>query len=577
MNRLAIRAILAVLLALLTLPAARLALSAGILPAQNSGPGCPEMLEVFVQQEGWYASLIDPVLTSAEQVAEKLELYSTLHACLESQPGPLSSDLHTLYTLTGYFLIFAGGRQTSEDGSTLVLVDLAESDDPGVQQLRDEAGLPPPPGYVFVRSYTSRQAMPPRLQAIFADPQVAGVTIYTRYIAVLDERQPSLQQELLRRRVLPGTVSHELIHAYIHSSISLEDLGRLPKWYNEGLAIYFSGSGENHTLLTPNSILVQTTTAEYLVYKRNFDYLEARLGRQRFLELIRRSVEERQPDLLYTALDIPDERYLEMFARAWKQRQERQAQALSLAAVVLIGLGVWWMAPAGITCPACGYHDHKKAFQRGYCPHCRRPVDLSQETVHRKARRPFQVCQVCGRRHWLWSSSKVKILPAGSTVWVEQQQGEALEEPVLQTVTAICPGCQQKARQLSDEHRRRKQAEYEQARQQALPTYQNWLRRAPQVEVWFQQGLEVDSFEGALERCLRAALFPHYGPWMEESPEFELRVFPGREVDFRTEPPAGFENVLVRHILIHGESRRLYGTVRSLDNGRIAFSWVFAE
>jgi hypothetical protein len=547
------------------------------LTAQSVDPYCKSTVAEFMSEEGWYAALVNPVLTSESEIEQQLEYFNGLHACLEGWGEPLTGDLQTIHTLTEYFLIFAGGYQTPEDGSQLILVDLAESTDPAVQQLRDEAGLPPPPGLIFVRTYSSRQSMPARIQAIFADPQVAGVTIYTRYIAVLDERQTSLQQELLRRQVLPATVSHELIHAYIHSSISLEDLGRLPKWYNEGLAIYFSDSGENHTLMTPNSIVVQTTTAEYLVYKQNFDYLEARLGRQRLLQLIRRSVEERKPDLLYQALDIEDERYLEMFARGWRQRQVRQAQALSLTAVVLIGLAILWMVPAGVTCSNCGFHGHKKTFQRDYCPRCRRPVNIAQVTVHRQVRKPFQSCQVCGRQYWLWNISRVKTLPAGTTVWVEQEAGAALPEPELKTVSAICYDCQLRARQISQDQKLKNQAELEQAHQAAAAIYEKWLRRAPRITIWFQQGLEITSFEEALEKCIHAALFPHYQSWMDTAPDFELRRITERMIDFRFEPPSGFENVLVRDVIVAGEKRRLYGSVRSFEDGRIGFAWVFAD
>lgn len=538
---------------------------------------CRSLANELTRQDDWYTNLINPVLYSQAEIDERLEIYSALHTCLENLSEPLSGDLQTIHTLTKYFLIFAGGWQTPPGGSELILVDLAEATDPAIWQIRDEADLPPPPGYVFVRTYDSRQSMPPPIQAIFADPQVAGVTIYTRYIAVLDERQPSLQQELLRRQALPATVSHELIHAYVHSSMALEDLGRLPKWYNEGLAIYFSGSGENHTLMTPNSLLVQTTTAEYLLYKQNFDYLESRLGRERLLELVRRSIQERQPELLYQELEIENERYLEMLARGWRERQVRRAQAVSLAAVLLLGTAVLWMVPSGITCSSCGYHDHKKAFQRGSCPRCRRPIDITHEQVHRQFRRPFQVCQVCGRRYWLWKAGQVRRQRAGTTIWVDQEAGSALPEPVLKTVGAICDDCQQRSRQLAQEHQQKQQAELELSRQKAAALYSAWLRRTPQVEVWFQTGLEIETFEAALERCTRAALAARFQPPLLPAPDFELRQFPGRENDFLLEAPAGYENVLLRRVWLDGEKRLLYGTVRAFPDGRIGFSWVLSD
>jgi hypothetical protein len=580
--------LLAVFLAAAWFPAA----AAGQELSARQEPDCQTRLDTFLQTEDWTGSLLDPVLTSPEEIEERLAVYAPLHRCLDIEGPGRSPEKDLLHQLLEYFLIFAGGYQTPDGGSELYLVDLSLSDDPGVQQLRDEAGLPPPPGYVFVRTYRSRADMPPRVREIFGNPEVAGVAIYTRYIAVLDEQQGSLQQELLRRETLPRTVSHELIHAYVHSVVQVENLGRLPQWYNEGLAIYFSGSGEHQTLMTPGSVLVYTTTADYRQYRDNFRYLEARLGRERLLELIRQSVEQVEPELLLRKLGMEDERILQLAVRGWRENQVRRGQAVSLVGVVLFGLLVLWMVPAGYTCE-CGYHAHKKAFRSGRCPKCRRPVDLSLSPARRQPRSLWRTCQACGRTYWLWNTEKVRRPPHGTSLWVEASGGLPLEEPEKLPVQAICDDCCQRADELAEVERQRLAAEAEVAREAARLVYAAWLDNAPRVTAWFQDNLEVYTPTQALELLVSAATLeeepahapqagsPHPSanplpdPGLPPAP-IRLRVFPGGQVDFRRQAPAGYENVLVRRVMTpawHGELVFL-GTVRRLPDERIAIHWV---
>jgi hypothetical protein len=544
--------------------------------AAQMDQSCRQRLDSFRQEENWHRELVDPVLTSQAEIDARLDLYTPLHACLKAYEPDGNPELAELYTLLEYFLIFAGGYQTPPDGSQLHLIDLALSEDRGVQVLRDEAGLEPPPGYVFVRTYTSRSTMPDRVRQIFQNPEVAGVTIYTRYIAVLDEMQSTLQQELLRREALPRTVSHELIHAYVHSVIPLEDLGRLPKWYNEGLAIYFSGSGENHTLVTPNSVLLYTTSAEYQLYRDNFNYLENRLGRDQLLDLVRQSIEQVNPDRLYEGMGIEDERYLQMFAQGWRQQQVRTRRIASLTGAALLGLLVVWMVPPGVTC-TCGYHAHKKSFRSGQCPRCRRPVDLSGYNVHREARVPFRTCQVCSRAYWLWNTGKVRRLPTGTPVWVEQLEGIPLEQPESRPVKLICEDCHQRAVEIAGEVRQHQQEAWENARSEAARVYESWLSRAPHVSIWFQQGLDLFTYTEALDRFVDAALHEEFPGMMEQAPTFRFRPFAAHPRDFKTSPPSGYENVLIRQIEAGSGSTVLLGTVRQFPENQVGIHWAPEE
>jgi hypothetical protein len=535
---------------------------------------CDALLDDFTRQEGWLDELIDPVLTSEQEIAGRLEEYEQLVACLDSAEAPLPEAYEKIRRLAGYFLTFAGGSDHPDEGWQFFLVDLAESDDPAVVELREEAGLPPPPGYVYVRLYDSRQAMPPLVAGIFSDPQVAGVTINTRYIAVLADSSGSVQRQILQRQALPRTISHELVHAYVHSSLRPNDYTKLPEWFNEGVAIYFSKSGENHTLITPNATLVRTTTAEYLRYKENFDYLEDRLGRERLLELIVQAIQGAEPALVYQELGIQNEQYLRSFAQGWRENQVRRSQIYSLAFVSVLALLVIWMVPSEVRCQ-CGYAGHKREFEQGYCPNCRRPMSTVNRLVRRRPARLTSDCQVCGRRYWLWNSRQVHVHPSPIKAWVKRQGDELLDEPRRQPVERICRGCQQEHLELAQQHEQAVRQEIEASRERIRISYRTWLENAPQVSIWFQDGLQMFPFEQALELFVLAALYPRYGSWLEDRPDFQLRQFFQEQPDAVLDaPPRGYENVLVRVAGAAGMHARLLGTVRRFEDGQVGIHWV---
>lgn len=141
-----------------------------------------------------------------------------------------------------------------------------------------------------------------------------------RYIAVLAEEKSTWPRQALQSQTLPETISHELVHAYINATLGLRGLD-LPKWYHEGIAVYFSGSGKGHTIVTPNFTISTTPPEEYRQYSTNFEYLEAQLGREQLLGYIKLSVEQADPSALYKDLGIANEQVL--FARAMAWRQQR--------------------------------------------------------------------------------------------------------------------------------------------------------------------------------------------------------------------------------------------------------------
>ena len=167
----------------------------------------------------------------------------------------------------------------------------ATSDVRSVVKLRDLVKIPPPSGFVFVRKYASKKAMPREVAGVFQDlgrsetSEVRGVTIRGRYIALL---QTEYHDELV------DNLSHELVHAYL----ALASQTDLPRWFQEGAAVYFSTGKESGLYFkTGDPRIKEVTIPED--YKRklySFQYIERRLGQQKLFEFVRRSVETGRVD-----------------------------------------------------------------------------------------------------------------------------------------------------------------------------------------------------------------------------------------------------------------------------------------
>lgn len=338
---------------------------------------CAEAFEQLVASEDWFEQLVNPTLTTQDQISERLDLYSKIHACIGNDPESLPYELFVIQRLTEYFLIFAGGFDTPENETVLVLTSLEQSDDKGIVRIRDKAGIPPPKGYIFVRFYSSRHVMPDLVYQAFQSENVSGATILMRYVAILSEKgtQP---QEVLRRLALPETISHELVHAYINSILGLRGID-LPEWYREGIAIYFSGSGRLHTTVSGDFVIYTTPPEEYQQYDTNFKYLEAQLGRKILLERIRQSVEQADPAVLYQDLGIANYQDLAARASEWQHQRQRKALFYKIIVCVLIisspfiVLGILPKIAEQLPtrCRNCGYRGKREEFVGSYCPKCR--------------------------------------------------------------------------------------------------------------------------------------------------------------------------------------------------------------
>lgn len=354
-------------------------------------PSCAVVFIELTKDERWLEQLINPVITTEQELAERLDFYRQVYDCIEnnkqSLPVEIRQNLDVIRLLLTYFIIFAGGDGTPESATRLVLISPKQSDDPAIVKIRDEAGVSPPEGYIFVRFYASRFLMPYLVGSGFMNKGAAGATFLVRYVAILEEKKEDFSDQVLQEKTLPGTVSHELVHAYVNSALGLKHIS-MPKWYHEGLAIYFSGSGkENSVVVRPDFIISTTSPEEYQQYETNFGYLEEKHGRKKFLSLIKQSIEQADASLLYRDLGISDETVLAERASAWRQRKSLM-YVVSLIVLFLILLSpslklirkLMEKCSPKERCQNCGYRGTKKEFKFGYCPKCEHRYNIKNQS-----------------------------------------------------------------------------------------------------------------------------------------------------------------------------------------------------
>jgi len=234
--------------------------------------------------------------------------------------------------------------------------------------LRDEVKIPAPDGIIYIKYYPESMLseMPETIQRAFQKEQEHRTSGWTyrngRYIAILEKaflQQIDLSEE--QRNVVEAeqqrTLSHELTHAYILSQ--LKEANRLPKWFIEGFAIYFSGSHETTIVVTKGRVSRSEPTQEYKNYELIFRHLESVSGgKEKFYSLIRHTVQENSVAPIAIAVGInPDQNPDEMAdvllkkARSWENRGS--AIAILIAPILFILLlfvvfelmsGVDWMS-----------------------------------------------------------------------------------------------------------------------------------------------------------------------------------------------------------------------------------------
>jgi len=206
------------------------------------------------------------------------------------------------------------------------VVDFAASRDKALRRLREETGLPPPPGGAIVRLYAAESKMPEAIRELFAE-NMAGFTRGCRFVVVCQEGRSQAS--------LHDTISHELTHAYILSSLGTGG-DKLPLWFHEGVALHFADNKPQYISHTEfGERHVEFATKDYNDYRLAFRYLASTLGKKRLGQLIREAVEEGSAgEPLSRAIGAASYQTLLGRARSWHRRRQ-----LLLSGVIAVVLG----------------------------------------------------------------------------------------------------------------------------------------------------------------------------------------------------------------------------------------------
>ena len=507
--------------------------------AQDNEPvsDCTPLIEDLKQRNDWIERLYDPVILDDRQLEEQINIYQMVFDCLNQQSTLNTAEEQLIYRLTGYFLMFASDLYSTGGETSLRLIDLQTVDDPAVEKIRNQLRIPPPQGYVFVRLYDSTAAMPDPIREIFENSSVAGVTILTRYIAILDDEGSTWSERALNAQSLPRTVSHELVHAYINSTIGIPHVDQLPTWYHEGIAIYFSNSGENQAIVTPNFRLYTTPPPQYRQYALNFDYVESLLGRETFQSLLRKSVAEADADLILDAAGTEDQAGLQLAALEWQSRRLLNRLTFGLASISVIAFLV-----------------------------------LSGQLRNIGLIVPAEQCEICRRWYWGWHSNDINHYQPSIRVWLPEKSMEGQAYSVF--ARRVCLDCIADSKETLKTYQNTKRQQIDQDRATAEQIYQRYLHNAPSSLESEVEGILLDE-EQAINFLVEIALGSKYGPpWLEMEQDIVFKQSvedPG--YDPISAPPRVYERVLLRSQTTHSREISYDGSIIRIGDYTYQIIW----
>jgi hypothetical protein len=532
---------------------------------------CREMIDQYTNDELVEWELADPIITDQTELDAQIQKYTFLRNCLDTIPeDQYTNELNKINKLVDYFLIFAGGDQSSPGDTKVERIDLTISNDPAVIKLRDEIGIPPPPGWIFIRYYPNRQAMPEQVQYAFENPQVAGVTILSKYIAIIKEPSASWAESALQNLSIPNILSHELVHAYVNSVLAKKHLllpDGFPRWFVEGLASHISHSDRPHSIITQTLSFNQTATDEYQRFVLIFKYLENRLGQKGLDEKIRQALEVADASKLYADLGIKDDRWLEITVNEWQKQRVQKSYFFGLFILGATFAGLYWFLPE-LEC-SCGFAGRQRDFIGGKCPDCGKP------TIGAHRRSPIQStfsiypeCQVCGRRFLPWQRYQLHQHKRLIRIWVESPLKN--ERPLVHHLHRVCFSCLANSQDIAEEYRRLALEKFDLAGEKFRPIYQEWLEHAPLFNFDLDGLLEM-SLEQAVDEMILAAISPDLVEWLNTGPLFrltdaDLLIESGNDI---LPPPQKYDRILVN------VKSGLIGSVYQASDHRIIIYWEF--
>ena len=511
--------------------------------------------------------LSNPVISSKEELNKAISWAVDFQNCLNQiAPADKNKRQELAEVYNQIFLIFSSALDTPPGDTQLELVELNSVDDPAVRILREQVGIPPAPGYIFVRSYASRQAMPPVIRSAFSDPNVAGVTILNRYIAILVEKPESWVEKALQNQAIPATRSHELVHAYIGAATTpnFEENGTpLPKWFEEGLATFLTKGSKPHSVITPNLSITTTASTEYQRYEQVFKYMQHRLGKEMLYQSIGKVVLEDDINLIFSDLSIPNEVWLFANTQEWQRDRAIRSTWISLAGIVVL-FGALYMSLPEYQC-ICGYSGRKKNFSSGVCENCGRPVDIAIKIRGAQKFVFLPSCQVCRKRFWPWQRDQLQIHRFHVKAW---QTGALPDDPPKALyVNRICINCLARSQQCFLDYQHQINDEIQKVKGGMRLMVEHWLDDAPVLDITDADAVYQHS-EVDVDDIVNAALAQQFGEWSMIDSEFEFDP-PFPPLTTNIELHYGYTNVFRR--LTDGANGALF----ALGNDRYWIVWNF--
>jgi hypothetical protein len=509
------------------------------------------------------------VISDQSERMALIRRYSALNDCLQTlSEDEVADQFSTIDILLKLFMIFVGGDPYASRVTQQTQIDLQSSQDPAVARLRDEIGVPAAAGWIFIQFYDSTQEMPEIIRAAFDDPQIDGVTFLSRYIVVLNPTQASWTENALQNQSQRATISHELVHAYIHSAIAdhTNILSiRLPKWFEEGLATYISRSASDRSIITPTYSLSESAPADYQHYAQTFNYLEKRLGKQKLDENIRQSVQTNDPSQLYKELGIPDDRWLDATVTSWERQQTNRRAFLGLLSLGIL-LSIVYLSLPELVCE-CGFSGRNRDFLRGQCPKCGQPVAGARRApLQKPIALVYPDCQVCGRRFFPWQRRQLQIQRRWRLVWIESPMFEG--PPLPRYVRRVCQPCFEHGKAIAANYQQVVHRKIEHFRNVNRPVFEKWLANAP-----FSENINADqvdlSFEQAVDLVMDCALAAVFGDWIESIPKFRFTFDPefcDDQFELLMSPPA-------YHGVIFSEQTTQIGSISRSSQFIFSISW----
>jgi hypothetical protein len=520
-------------------------------------PDCPQIFSQL-SLDSTIQFLANPILTTQTEIDRAVQYYTAINECLTNIPDDdVPKNFQQAKALLEYFLIFTAENYPDDDRTNLELVEFINSENPAVIQLRDRIGLPAPPGFIFIQYYPSRRAMPELVAEAFTNPQVAGVTILSRYIAILDEPTGNWAEQFLQSQSLSGTYNHELVHAYINALLydsAPPQNQHLPKWFEEGLANYISGSGKVHTVITPDLALTQTSTEEYHRYELYFRFLESRLGQDKLNAKIKAAVLAGDGSLLYSELGIANSGQLESLAIRWRDRQMLARSAVGGLALVLI-LGFLYTRLPEYEC-TCGFLGKKRDFSNNRCPDCGSKFREAQQVRMQTPTWIAPSCQICGKRFSPWRRGDLNINQHRVRVWTPARPGT--DVPQSRFVKRVCRSCLERGHEIQEMYYHQMQMQILEMELAIRPDLAAWLDDAPKSQPRFVHTGQIYTSKELLDLLVLAWLDQRLGPWLDKQSAF---LFTGDELP-----------VTYQDILISKTGDRL-GSVFKIDRDSFMLEW----